>query len=140
MMGMPTNPMRYEGVYYAESMTRGHNLNPVAICPKINGKKIEWGDTSHGTARKIAEIRLFDKQGTTVSDNRANPKVSSPEKIVLKTEDNELVQLTKMTLDVYNRFVRHRVAGNPEFHSDDEVQSYFMNTNFEAPPSSGSMQ
>lgn len=131
MMKVPDSPMAYNGVYYAESMTKNRDVNPVAICPLIKGKSIRWGDTSHGTAKKIAEIQLFGENGEMQAVGAKAKDDKIPSKIVVKTSDDEMVVLTKMTLDVYNRFVRHRVAGSPDFKSDDEVQAYFMNTNFD---------
>ncbi|CRX37548.1 hypothetical protein [Estrella lausannensis] len=132
MMNIPNNPMAYNGVYYAESMTKDKSVNPVAICPLVKGRSIQWGDTSQGTAKKIAEIQLFGDNGESQAVGAKNNDNTLPSKIVVTTSDDEMVVLTKMTLDVYNRFVRHRVAGSPDFKSDDEVQAYFMNTNFDA--------
>lgn len=59
-----------------------------------------------------------------------NKKTPLPQEIKITTEDGKVVTLTYMTLDIYNEHVQNRSVGKPSFHNDEEVQSYYLSTNF----------
>ncbi len=118
------NTTQYEMVYYVYSDNR--LFNPIAIRPQIAGKTITWGDTSRGTYLEIKEIELIpEAEKLPVAEE--NP----PREIVIITPDGSRIKLVKLTKDVYEQYVRERVAGKPEFESDDAVQQYYLKTNFD---------
>lgn len=123
-------PVQIEEVYFAESLTRGYSVNPLAIKPTLYRDSISWGDTARGTSKKIAKI-AFVPESSTPSGTEASPS-KIPEAIHIQTPEGELLSLTRLTLEVYNENVRERVAGRPEFQSDKEVHDHFIKTNFEA--------
>ncbi|CRX37547.1 hypothetical protein [Estrella lausannensis] len=116
------NPVRYEDVYYVESLKKDSYINPIAIRPTIVGERIEWADTSRGTYRKFKQIQVMPENQL------------SPERINILAKDDEEITLTRMTLDVYNRFLKHRVAGQPSFNSDEELKQHYLTTNFDLYP------
>lgn len=115
---------KYNGVYYVTSSRE--NLNPVAIRPTVRGNTIQWEDTSRGITLTFTQINSPSNPASTAQASQL-----LPEKIVLKTPGNDSVTLEKMSLVVYNRFVKDRVAGNPEFGSDQELENYYLTTNFD---------
>lgn len=120
--GNQNPPVQYEDVYYVESAKKDSVINPIAIRPTIVGERIEWADTSRGTYRKFKQIQIIpENQG-------------SPEKIHILAKDDEQITLVRLTLDVYNRFLKHRVAGQPAFTSDNEVKQHYLTTNFDLYP------
>lgn len=115
------NPdITYNRVYYVES---SELRNPIAIRPHLINEYMEWEDTSRGSHAKIKKIRFtpFSKK---------DPK-SIPDKIEIVTMEGEIVTLHKLTLNLYNDKVKEFVAGKPDFKTDDELQNYYLNTNFQ---------
>lgn len=116
----PASPLKqYDEVYYVETSSKNIPINPIAIRPSVQGNIIEWADTSRGTYRHFRHIKLEPESRET------------PEKIHIQTDKKEEITLTRLTLDVYNRYLRHRVAGSPAFASDEEVKKHYLNTNFD---------
>lgn len=114
----PAQPVKvFEKIYYVQSTKR--SLNPIAICPKIRDKMIEWGDTNKGTSLHYKRVNL------STNDSKDVPKT-----IEVITEDQEKIILTYLTLDLYNKHVRSRVAEQPNFKSEEELQNFYLNENF----------
>jgi|ERR1700722_438586 len=109
----------YEQVYYVETTNPDRPLNLIAIRPKIIDKSIEWEDTSWGTRFEAKTIEI------NKGKNDIYPRV-----IVIYLKDGEKITLTKLILDIYNKSVKHWVAGKISFHSNEELQEYYLNTVF----------
>ena len=109
--------LSFEHIYYVECKERA--LNPLAIRPELQQGRVLWEDTSRGTDVKVQKIALdFGGQ-------------EYPKAIDISTTQNLNIRLTLLTLDIYNKNVKHRVAGKPEFPNEESLISYFLNTNFE---------
>lgn len=108
-------PITFNHVYYVESDSIP--LNPIAIDPTIIKMTIAWDDTSKGKTIEFTEIK-YDEE---------NP----PKKIEIIVGEKHL-SLISLSLEIYNQFVRHRVAGEIEFNSDQAVQDYYQKTSFES--------
>lgn len=122
----PTVPKStYLDVYYVETTNEEMPVNPIAIRPSIDGKKILWEDTSRGTSRTFTHIKKISSQSGSEGTNAA------PDKIVFSTPKGETITLTKMTLKLYNEFLKTRVAECPDFDSDEAVKKHYLRTNFE---------
>lgn len=118
---MPTEPVQYEQVYYVETMGSNDEYNPIAIKPRITGKKMIWNDTAHGVAIKVSKILLFNGKDT---------KDETPDTICIQTDHNIGLKLTKLTLEVYRDKVKDRVEGKIDFQTDEELKNFYLNANF----------
>jgi hypothetical protein len=112
---------QYNSVYYVES-SGDKILNPVAIRPEIFKDRIQWLDTNRGTIIKLGKIDNLDLINGQ----------SSPELIEITSAREDHYRLIKLTLDIYNNQVTSRVANPPSFGSDEEVQNFYLNTDFES--------
>lgn len=112
-------PVTYEAVYYVHTEEKSVPLNPIGIKPRIQNGKAWWDDTTPGRGRSF---RI-----TNVEMNQAE---TPPKKIEITTDDGKKVTLTYLTLDVYNKNVREKVVGKLNFNSDQEVQAYYLTTDF----------
>ncbi|CRX37545.1 hypothetical protein [Estrella lausannensis] len=125
-------PVQYEEVYYAETLTRGYTVNPLAIRPTLFQNTISWGDTSRGTSKKIEKIVFVpESSNPLLSTGSDTSDREVPEAIHILTLEGEQLSLIRLTLQVYNENVRDRVAGKPVFQSDKEVRDHFLKTNFD---------
>jgi hypothetical protein len=117
------SPIVYQDVYYVEPSSAGP-FNPVAIRPTIDEqeKTIYWEDTSRGTSCRYTKIHI-----TLPSSDTTN---QTPVKIQVTTSRGDVI-LQKLTLDIYNKYVKDRVAGRPTFHYDEEVRDYYLQTEFQ---------
>lgn len=115
------NPdVTYNQVYYVESP---NVRNPVAIRPHIKDDIIEWEDTGRGDYAAINKIRFTPSP-------KEHPE-TIPEKIEVITPQGEPITLHRLTLQLYNDEVRDYVAGKPKFSTEDELQKYYLTTNFQ---------
>lgn len=114
----------YEHVYYVEA---NQYTNPIAIRPKIRNKRIEWEDTSTwGTSFRIVSIR-------TVPPESLDPShPTPPQSIEITTEEGFVIVLKELTVPIYNEKLKEWVAGSPEFKNDEELQHYYLTTDFGA--------
>lgn len=116
------NPdVSFNGVYYVESSI---SREPVAIRPHLKNHFMEWGDTSRGSHVELDSIKFTPSP-------REQPG-SIPEKIEILSKRGEKLTLIFLSLELYNNKVKKRVAGRPEFNSQEELQNYYLNTNFQA--------
>ena len=111
---------KYPHVYYVES-SGNLTLNPIAIRPRIIGKEIIWEDTARGMALPFTEIEILP-----------NPSTKEPKKIEIITPDSDKVVFLLLTVNLFNQKARQRVAGNLQFKSDQDLQNYYLRTNFYA--------
>lgn len=109
-----SNNHQYNHVYYVEG-TGKRSFNLIAIEPRVIEKRIEWQDTSRGVCLNVINV--------TSEENE--------EKISILTREGEIVILTLLTLHLYNEKVKRYVAGSPEFCSTEEIQQYYLTTNFD---------
>jgi hypothetical protein len=109
----------YNAVYYVECPTKV--LNPIAIRPHISSKEARWEDTSRGTTVRIIKAVI----------HQTSEKSSPPPRISLTTDKNDVVELSKLTLKIYNEKLKSRTVDRPSFTSDDAVQQYYLKQNFE---------
>lgn len=113
-MDMPTS---YNAVYYVEGDVP---LNPLGIRPTVDQNLIWWNDTTPGRGRS------FYLEKMAVDDESGTPKL-----ITLITDDHHTITLSYLTCDLYNRHVRERAVGKPEFTSDQALQKYYLETDFD---------
>lgn len=109
--------MKINHVYYVE--TPGHT-NPVAIKPEIKSSKITWMDTSRGKVVPLGSI-----------DNIENLQKGVFDLIEVTSERGEHYTLRKLTLKLYNEKVKPRVMLPPAFDSDEDVQNFYLKSDFE---------
>jgi len=121
---MSVGPTTYEQVYYVDAPEKMH-MNPVAIRPKIRENRIEWEDTSRGTTFRTKKIEILNPKTAEAGEK------SVPNEIEILTGKDETITLQLLSLKIFNEKVRDRVAGKPEFHSDQELREYYLYTNFE---------
>lgn len=110
-----------EAVYFVSSDDPNLQLDPIAIRPTFESRRVMWEDTGPGT--------ILDMKKSNISSESKKAKL--PEKIKVETENGKHITLTKMTLKVFNKQVRNQTAGNPDFHSTSDLQEYYLNTNFD---------
>jgi hypothetical protein len=114
----PVNPITYNDVYYVEA-AREMSMNPVAIRPEIHKNYARWNDTSRGGVVSIDSIETEPKDST-----------SPPKKIIIKTKEGEKVILWQLSLEIYNAKVKKWVYNQPEFTSHEQLQEFYLKTNF----------
>ena len=110
--------MRYNQAYYVEATT---TANPVAIRPEISDARITWMDTSKG---KVVELGTIDN----IESLQQEP---SPDVFEVTSVRGEHYTLRKLTLKLYNEKVKHRVMLPPTFSSDEAVQKFYLESDFE---------
>lgn len=109
----------YNRVYYVHSSNPEVTMNLIAIRPIIGDHLIEWGDTSWGTRLQFKRIDI---------DKDKNDQY--PKEIRIITKDGQEITLTLLNLENYNAHVREWVVGQISFNSDEELQQYYLKTNF----------
>lgn len=117
---MPPKEKVYPYVYMVES-SRPRNL--VAISPRIRNERLEWEDTGRGTSVSIKEI-LFSMKLT-------KENLEIPQQIEVLTEEGEEITLTYLTIELYDEKVKDFVAGQPDFINTEDLQVYYLTTNFD---------
>ena len=110
-----------DAVYFVSCDDPKLRLDPIAIRPTFESLQVMWEDTGPGT--------ILDMKKSNISSESKKAKL--PEKIKIETDDGKHITLIKMTLNLFNKHVRNQAAGNPDFHSDSELQEYYLNTNFD---------
>ncbi len=111
-------PVTYEAVYYVQSDEDNLKVNPIGIRPHIVKNMVWWDDTNptRGTSFTVRKV-------DAATGNK-------PEKIEILTDDGKKVTLTYLTLDIYNKNIRNKVPGKPSFHTDKELQDFYLTTDF----------
>ncbi len=112
-------PVSYEAVYYAESDNLP--INPIAIRPTIHDRLIWWNDTTPGRGRSFEIVKLEVHNGSN----------SIPESIECLTKEGKKVTLRLLTNDLYNQKVKEKVFGKPDFTTDESIQKYYLETDFD---------
>jgi hypothetical protein len=109
--------VQFKDVYYVTSDDPKSSFNPIAIKPEFREsiKTALWGDTSKGKSVRYKSYEVDD------------PK--NPEKITIVTE-SEVITLVRLTLDIYNKFLKRHVAKQPSFSSDEELREFYLNHDF----------
>lgn len=107
-----------QAVYLVQCEDLHVRLGPIAIRPTFKADLASWEDTGEGTVINIKKVDFV------------NIESDLPEKIELLTNDTKKIFLSKMTLKLFNQHVKAQAAGHPIFHSDAEVQNYYLQTNF----------
>lgn len=107
----------FQQVYYVESK---RPRNPVGIRPYIEKDLIEWENTSSGSYVRFSKISITPQESKL------------PDEIKVITVDGEKITFRKLTLELYNQRVKEFVAGSPDFASDEDLQNYYLETNFQA--------
>lgn len=113
------NTVTYEAVYYVNSPDVSLEVNPIGIRPHIGKDKVWWDDTNPTRGRSF-RVKKVDIKGAD------NP----PKKIELITDEGKKVTLLYLTLEVYNQNVRDKVVGNINFNTNEEVQKFYLTTDF----------
>ncbi len=54
-----------------------------------------------------------------------------PDSFEITSDEGDHYRLTKLTLESYNNNVKNRVMLPPDFNSDEEVQEFYLNSDFE---------
>jgi len=107
-----------EGAYFVSG--ENEERNHLAIRPAIDSSrdKIEWWDTSRGEG-------LFFK---TISYEEGSLS-KLPKNIYIVTKDDENITLQLISLELFNKKLRDKVAISPKttFKNDEEVQQAFLN-------------
>lgn len=118
---MIINPIKtmFNRVYYVHSPDPDLTLNLIAIRPRLMDHRIEWEDTSWGTRFEIADIDM-DKGETD----------EYPREIKIRTKEGQKIILSLLNLENYNRHVKEWVVGQKNFNSDEELQQYYLKTDF----------
>lgn len=107
-------------VFFVE--TENPHFNPLAIRPRMDGDHVSWEDTSRGTSVEVKQVVVENDQKLTVPPERV--------KLILKNEEE--ITLVFLTNQLFNQTVCKKVAGGGllKFPSDEAVQKYFLDTNF----------
>lgn len=110
-----------EAVYFVSCDDPKLRLDPIAIRPTFESSRVMWEDTGPGT--------ILDMKKSNISSESKKAKL--PEEITIEMDNGKHITLTKMTINLFNKHIRERAAGNPDFHSDSDLQEYYLNTNFD---------
>jgi hypothetical protein len=116
-MSVPT----YSAVYYVLESEQG-GINPLAIRPQIKnqGKVIEWEDTGHGFWSKL----------TTSPSTRDEMISYCPTEIIVPISDTHQLKLVYLTKEIFDKHISKNAAMQPKFETTQELQNYYLNTNF----------
>lgn len=108
------------------------SLNPVAIRPKFGeksmGRWIEWNDTSRGSSYFYLNKSFVDLKGQLVSEEAVKNKVI-PNQISCHLQNGKDLSLILLTKSIYDQFLKDLIG--IDFKSDEEIQEYFLITNFD---------
>lgn len=125
---MNTNHLKteyfYNTVYYVEAADKKMILNPLAIKPKFFDNRVEWFDTSRGNAFQIKQLIISP-------DLKDRTFGKWPSKIEMVTDSGKRITLVLLDIRIYNEKIKSMLARSPEFNSDQDLEEYFLNTNFD---------
>lgn len=110
-----------EAVYYVESLNPDRRYHPLVIRPKIHKekKRCEW---SNGEYIDFEEF---------VSDmNLEEIKKKPPHKFTLIDSTGDQITFVLMTVKLFNEKMSEEFPDSPIFSSDEELQKYYLYTNF----------
>lgn len=119
--GSPNTPITLEGVYYVESPNVP--MGRLAIRPSFLQKQATWDDTASGM---IVHLDASSPHWKEVSEKKPNALLEKIDLIFRKHQ----VTLRFLTLELYNEKLKSKVAGHPAFSSTEELQKYYLNTDF----------
>ncbi len=117
-------PIVFNTVYYVTSSDPTEVVNPIAIRPACTNEAVFWEDTGRGTYFQYQDLHL------NLQDYQKTPQPVPPEEFSFVAKNGHTYTLTKLTLALFNQEVRHKAAGHPLFSSDQELQTYYLQTNF----------
>jgi len=101
-----------QGVYYVDTPSKvGH----VAIRPTFQEKIARWEDTSGNRTVRLSQPM------------KELPALPSRIELVF---EKQITTLEYLTLELYNEKLKSKVVGSPTFSSTEEVQRYYLETNF----------
>lgn len=126
-----TDPTYFKGVYYLESQNPSMNL--IAIVPEIVAPNyFSWGDTSNGRTVRFSKIKINGEEMKANLGLNVEGK-DLPERIEILAINGNLYKLVKLTIDIFNKELKERVAGGEglNFNSEEELQSYYLQTDFQ---------
>ncbi len=118
-MATQMNEITYDGVYYVDRGGKDVPINPIAIRPHVAQPLVWWDDTGHGRSFRVKEIKVGALQA------------GRPQTLTITTQAGLTLQLHLLTRALFDDKVRATVIGNPQFASDEELQRYYLDTNFE---------
>ena len=112
----------YDAVYHA--VGQGCLVNPIAIRPSFGDHDAQWNDTTE----RMAHIGFSKILGLPQSRENRERTSCCPKRIVLilNATGASTITLELLTLQIYNECVRAKVAGQPSFQTDEELQSFFL--------------
>lgn len=91
--------------YFVES--DGDDTVLIALDPKLNGRYVEWFDTLRDRMFEVVKMN-DDGDAVTVDTPRA------------------AYTFKPLTLELYDRFVKRVVDGQPAFYSTEQVRSFYQ--------------
>lgn len=124
------NSITYNQVFVVREMAPGKpDEFSIAIRPKIDPEnRVSWEDNG-GRSRKV-DFRKMSDCTIQPRESLSNP-AKMPRVFSVKDQDSgKTYTLEVLSLDVYNKIFRERVAKSPSFHSDEEVQKFFLDSIF----------
>lgn len=127
---MEINPRQeFRGVYYVESDNQ--DVNPIAIRPEITPQWVAWEDTGNGRSFSYEHIKIDDEPLELKSENPESPPSEVPEVIEFSSPKGHF-KLRKLTKEFFDNHLKNRVAagGSLNFNSDQDVQEYYLKTDF----------
>ncbi|NGX59824.1 MAG: hypothetical protein KR126chlam3_00981 [Chlamydiae bacterium] len=116
-------PVSLEGVYYVESP--GRPLGHIAIRPKFREQDVEWDDTSTGISMRLDPTSHHWEQLKSQAPNSHLEKIA-----FVYSKQKKQITLRYLTLELYNEKLKSKVAGKPSFSSTEELQKYYLSTDF----------
>ena len=116
-------PVSLEGVYYVESPDR--RLGHIAIRPKFREQDVEWDDTSTGMSMCLDPTSHHWEQLKSQAPNSRLEKIA-----LVYNKQKKQITLRYLTLELYNEKLKSNVASSPSFSSTEELQKYYLSTDF----------
>lgn len=113
-------PKVYNLVYYVDAPEIAY-VNPIAIRPEIHEDMVLWEDTGRGKIVYLGEIKNIHKLSN-----------GPPETLEITSREGRKYLLKKLTLEIYNKNVRDKVALQKTFPSDEALQNFYLSSNFGA--------
>lgn len=129
---MNTDFRSYDKVYYVESDNPQSSRSPIAIQPQLDLFQVIW-DTNTSSKETTIAIKTLEIDSKKITHFHELPNLA-PRTIKILSTSGEIISLTLLTLQIFTEHVKTKVAGerNLNFTSDQEVQDYYLNTNFKS--------
>ena len=109
--------MNINQVYYVETTC---NANPVAIKPEIKPSRIQWMDTSKGKVVPLGKINNIEAL-----------KKGAFDVIEVTSAEANIIHYVSLRYNSYNEKVKPRVMLPPSLESDEAVQKFYLEKDFE---------